>query len=56
MGLQLISKLPVYGYKVAVVNRWYLSANTCHNCGRITQNLQLKDRQFDCPNCGYSSN
>ena len=29
-----------------------VSSKTCHCCGWVKEDLQLKDRQWICPNCG----
>jgi putative transposase len=40
-----------YGGKIEKTNRFYPSSKTCNNCGYINQNLELKDREWQCPNC-----
>jgi putative transposase len=40
-----------YGGKIEKTNRFYPSSKTCSSCGYINQDLELKDRQWDCPNC-----
>lgn len=34
-----------------VVDRFFPSSKTCGNCGFINQELSLKDREWECPNC-----
>ncbi|WP_210671073.1 RNA-guided endonuclease InsQ/TnpB family protein, partial [Helicobacter cinaedi] len=33
------------------VDKFYPSSKTCSCCGYIKEDLSLKDRIFDCPNC-----
>jgi len=40
-----------YSGRIEKTNRFYPSSKTCNNCGYINQDLELKDRQWDCPNC-----
>jgi len=40
-----------YGGRIEKTNRFYPSSKTCNNCGYINQDLELKDRQWNCPNC-----
>lgn len=37
---------------VAVIDRWYPSSKTCHECGWINEALTLSDREWDCLGCG----
>ena len=41
-----------YNRKIVYVDRFYPSSKTCHNCGYITKQLKLSDRQWVCPQCG----
>lgn len=36
--------------RLVMVNRFYPSSKTCHECGHIHQNLKLSERQWICPN------
>ncbi|MEG4942412.1 RNA-guided endonuclease TnpB family protein [Microcoleus sp. F4-D5] len=47
---QLEYKSFMHGTKVEVVDRWYPSSKTCHQCGNI-QPLPLKERVFNCQCC-----
>ena len=38
--------------KVVLIGRYYPSSKTCSTCGYIHNGLKLKDRQWQCPNCG----
>lgn len=40
-----------YSGRIEKTNRFYPSSKTCNNCGYINQDLELKDRRWDCPNC-----
>ena len=40
-----------YGGRIEKTNRFYPSSKICNNCGYINQDLELKDRQWVCPNC-----
>ena len=42
--------------KVILIGRYYPSSKTCSKCGYIHNGLKLKDRQWQCPNCGASHN
>jgi putative transposase len=43
------------GVTVVVADRFYPSSQLCSNCGFKNVNLTLKDRQFICPACGFTS-
>ena len=38
--------------KVVLIGRFYPSSKTCSQCGYIHKDLKLKDRHWQCPNCG----
>ena len=38
--------------KVVLIGRFYPSSKTCSKCGYIHKDLKLKDRHWQCPNCG----
>jgi len=40
-----------YSGKIEKTNRFYPSSKTCSNCGYINQDLTLKDREWNCPQC-----
>lgn len=40
-----------YGVIVHKIDRFYPSSKTC-TCGYVNKQLQLKDRQWTCPECG----
>ena len=37
---------------VVLIGRYYPSSKTCSKCGYIHNGLKLKDRHWQCPNCG----
>lgn len=51
---KLTAKCRENGLELRLVDRWYASSKTCHNCGRVKKDLTLKDRVFKC-NCGYEA-
>jgi putative transposase len=42
-----------YGSRVVFADRFYPSTKTCSNCGHV-QEIALKERVFNCNNCGVS--
>ena len=50
---KLISKCREYNIELRVVDRFYPSSKTCHNCGHIKKDLKLSDRTYRCSECGY---
>ena len=42
-----------HGKVVKFIDKWYPSSKTCHACGTVNENLQLRDRVFNCP-CGWT--
>ena len=40
--------------KVVLIGRYYPSSKTCSQCGYVHKGLKLKDRHWQCPNCGTS--
>ena len=41
-----------YGCEVRKVDRYYPSSRTCGCCGYVYEHLDLRDRQWTCPQCG----
>lgn len=50
---KLISKCRENGIELRIVDRWYPSSKTCHNCGHIKKDLKISDRIYKCSECGY---
>jgi len=40
------------GKVVHLVNRFYPSSKTCHDCGHVYQELKLSEREWACAGCG----
>ena len=40
-----------YGCHIHKVDRFFPSTKRCHSCGFINNNLTLKDREWQCPEC-----
>lgn len=40
------------GSTLVKIGRWEPSSKTCHDCGAVYHELQLKDREWTCPVCG----
>lgn len=53
---QLEYKCRFYGRQLIIIDRFYPSSKTCHQCGHINKNLKLSDRQWICPKCGQIIN
>ena len=47
-------KCKKHNVKLIVADRWFASSKTCSNCGKIKQNLTLRDRLFICDFCGFT--
>lgn len=50
--IKLLAKCNFLGIELRIVDRFYPSSKTCHNCGHIKSNLKLSDRIYNCE-CGY---
>lgn len=51
--VQILSWMAIkYGKVVQKISKWFPSSKTCSNCGHKKEDLSLKDRVFQCPNCG----
>ena len=50
---KLISKCKENNIELRIVDRFYPSSKTCHNCGHIKKDLKLSDRVYKCSECGY---
>lgn len=49
---QLEYKCRWYGRQLIIIDRFYPSSKTCHNCGYIYKDLKLSERGWICPHCG----
>ena len=47
-----IKKILSGNIRVHVLNRFVPTTKFCFDCGHIHNDIELWDRQFDCPNCG----
>ena len=47
----LTYKQDFHGFLLTLVDRWFPSSKTCHHCGH-KQDMPLKERVFQCGNCG----
>lgn len=50
--IKLKTKCMENGIELRVVDRFYPSSKTCHECGNIKKDLKLSDREYICE-CGY---
>ncbi|WP_414582694.1 RNA-guided endonuclease InsQ/TnpB family protein [Scytonema sp. PCC 10023] len=50
---QMEYKSSVFGSKLDIVDQWYPSSKQCRKCGHKHNGLKLKDRVFNCPQCGH---
>nr|DAT96347.1 MAG TPA: endonuclease [Bacteriophage sp.] len=51
---KLEAKCKELGIELRIVDRFYPSSKTCHNCGCIKCDLKLSDRIYHCCECGYT--
>ncbi|MFO1373944.1 MAG: RNA-guided endonuclease TnpB family protein [Agitococcus sp.] len=49
---QVEYKAKYYGSRVVYADRFYPSSKLCSVCGFKHEGLTLKDREWDCPECG----
>ena len=49
---QLDYKCRWYERQLIIIDRFYSSSKTCHNCGYIYKDLKLNEREWICPHCG----
>lgn len=52
---KLQAKCKANGVELRVVDRFYPSSKTCHNCGCVKSDLKLSDRTFHCAECGHTA-
>lgn len=51
---KLVVKCNQLGIELRIVDRFYPSSKTCHNCGNVKPDLKLSDRIYHCCECGYT--
>lgn len=49
-------KLEDRGKQLVKIDKWFASSKTCSSCGTKHEELELKDRTFECPNCKLTIN
>lgn len=49
---QLEYKTKWNNIQLRVIDKWYPSSKTCHECGYIKKDLTLSEREWMCPECG----
>ena len=55
MFVQMLAyKAKQRGKNIIKIGRYVPSSKTCSNCGYVKHDLQLSDREWDCPECGYN--
>lgn len=52
---QLEYKTEKFGSKLILVDRFFPSSQICSNCGNHRHKMPLKNRIFECPDCGYKA-
>ena len=50
--VRLSAKCKENGIELRVVDAWYPSSKTCHECGSLKKDLKLSDRIYRCEHCG----
>lgn len=48
----LAYKADWHGKNIIKIGRYVPSSKTCSNCGYVKHDLQLINREWDCPSCG----
>ena len=51
---KLTAKCNELGIELRIVDRFYPSSKTCHNCGYVKSDLKLSDRTYHCCECDYT--
>jgi putative transposase len=52
LARQVTCKQAWRGGQVVLADRWFPSSKTCSSCGTLRKDLTLKDRTFECHECG----
>ena len=50
---RLSQKCKEYNIELRIADKFFASSKTCSSCGKKNKDLQLSDRIFICPHCGY---
>jgi putative transposase len=50
---QLSYKSKIYNDNLIIAPRFYPSSKTCSHCGAVRKKLDLSERIFTCPTCGF---
>ena len=45
-----------YGRELRIIDRWFPSSKTCHECGHVAEKMPLNIRDWTCPKCAASHN
>jgi putative transposase len=53
LARQVTYKQDWRGGQVLLADRWFPSSKTCSSCGTVRKDLTLKDRTFECRECGH---
>lgn len=53
---QLKYKSEWYGRELVSIDTFFPSTKMCRHCGHVNRTVELKDRSWDCPNCGKHIN
>lgn len=52
--LQQLQYKALWNNKILIkADKWFASSKTCSHCGYVHKDLQLNDRKFICPSCGF---
>jgi putative transposase len=50
---QLAYKCQKFSSRLVVIDRMFPSSQICFNCGEHRHKMPLKQRVYECPNCGH---
>ncbi|MCE2393358.1 transposase, partial [Candidatus Poribacteria bacterium] len=49
---KLVNVASKKGVKIRFIEKWYPSSKTCSACGTVKESLNLRDRTWQCRDCG----